>query len=146
VAGSFFTSLLSPVTSQTKKRRRIHVHTTSPYVSTRQHTSGDTYTRHLLKHTSAYVTIRQHTSAYARRHLHTTSPPQAYVSIRQHTSAYVSIRQHTSGGTYTRHLLNALVLKFTPKIHSPVGQGEFTVPRSVSTCTLVPVKQVLWYL
>ena len=44
-----------------------------------------------LKHTSAYVRIRQHTSAYVRIRQRTS----AYVSIRQHTSAYVSIRQHT---------------------------------------------------
>jgi hypothetical protein len=49
--------------------------------------------RHLLPHTSAYVSIRQHTSAYVSIRQHTS----AYVSIRQHTSAYVSIRQTAEG-------------------------------------------------
>jgi hypothetical protein len=49
----------------------------------------------------------------------------AYVSIRQHTSAYVSIRQHTSA----------------------YGSGSECslvsyAARSVSICTVVPVKQV----
>jgi predicted metal-dependent hydrolase len=44
---------------------------------------------HCIRHTSAYVSIRQHTSAYVSIRQHTS----AYVSIRQHTSAYVSIRQ-----------------------------------------------------
>jgi hypothetical protein len=76
-----------------------------------------------VRHTSAYVSIRQHTSAgggtrlseplglnggeavevgsRGQEHVVVHCQPirqhtSAYVSIRQHTSAYVSIRQHTS--------------------------------------------------
>jgi hypothetical protein len=49
-----------------------------------------------MRHTSAYVSIRQHTSAYvAEAKREKTFRYEAYVRIRQHTSAYVSIR---SGG------------------------------------------------
>jgi hypothetical protein len=56
-----------------------------------------TYTYVALRHTSAYVSIRQHTSAY--------------VSIRQHTSAYVGIRQHSSayGSIHILCIYNTLI-------------------------------------
>ena len=56
---------------------------TSADVSICQRTCHSGRCRHrFLRHTSAYVSIRQHTSAY--------------VSIRQYTSACISIRQHAS--------------------------------------------------
>jgi hypothetical protein len=54
---------------------------TSPYVSVcLQHTSAYV----IIRHTSAYVSIRQHTSAH--------------VSICQHTPAYVSMQRDFGGG------------------------------------------------
>jgi hypothetical protein len=72
-------------------------HTSSAYVSIRQHTSAGFSIR---QHTSAYVSIRQHTSAHVSTRQHTS----AYVCMRQRTSAYVSIRQHTSAhGSIRQH-------------------------------------------
>jgi hypothetical protein len=94
---------------------------TSADVSIRQHTAAYVSIHRLvhaheggglgLRHTSAYVSIRQHTAAYVSIRQHT--PPRirgrggrlwaaqcrrsqhtaAYVSMRRHTSAYVSIRR-----------------------------------------------------
>ncbi len=63
-------------------------HTTSAYVSIRQHTSA--YADALVN----YVSIRQHTSAYASiRPVNERADALVnYVSIRQHTSAHASIR------------------------------------------------------
>jgi uncharacterized protein YerC len=46
-----------------------------------------------LRHTSAYVSIREHTSAYLEA---LANVREAVKYIREHTRAYESIRQHTS--------------------------------------------------